>query len=713
MMKKIKYLVLGKRKEKGAILILTLIMLAIVVALVPATVMLINSGAKTGTMYSQRNDELYAADAGVQDALPVIMEQVSLDPDWSGVGSTTVGTINNKSVSYQVSYVSPADSGYVDKYGIAHGVYRIISHAGETPGNPSTTITADTLLLDSFYNTFGKNAITVANGDVLSSSGGVAAEGYAVMGVGDITITNPGTHYDSSPISNFSISGGSGSGATATALTSGGEVISVIVDLGHIGSGYTAPFNFTIPGGDGNATAMATLAVADVAITYGGQGYDNPPEVSFYSLSGSGADAGATIASHRVNDVTVGPGDGGHGYTTAPTVTFIGGLGFPASATTVQGNVQLLGSGNVDIFYATAVDLAAVLPRRSDSLTITSGPGLYTDWDEIENNIYDNHGELIYYDAGSLILENSAGQQETIDYNDITIFDNSTLVFSLSQQNQRAYIAGDDVYVSKPQDATPPETWPPSPDPVQRYYLNEVANADDWTVGTTFNVSDAANGGLHVDNGNPNTNYTITGSGTLGGVIYVNGNLNFNNGTNIALGTNALTTLTSISNTTLSVISTSGFPTTGALLVGEGASEEMLKYSSRSTNTFTLVDPPTKAHSVGDPVSSIGQTIFVTGEITMDTHVTLSGPGSIISIGDMDFQPNLGNDDYILVLSLDGTIHFQPQNLTVFHGSVAAAYGVEFLTNVTIICEGAEGFGLNIPGIEGAEPGGIVTWIID
>lgn len=71
-----------------------------------------------------------------------------------------------------------------------------------------------------------------------------------------IVVTAGGTGYTSAPTVGFS--GGGGSGAAATAVVSGGQVISVTVTA--VGSGYTSvpTINFTGGGGSG-ATATAVL----------------------------------------------------------------------------------------------------------------------------------------------------------------------------------------------------------------------------------------------------------------------------------------------------------------------------------------------------------------------------------------------------------------------------------------------------------------------
>ena len=83
------------------------------------------------------------------------------------------------------------------------------------------------------------------------------------------------------------------------------------------------------------------------------------------------------------------------------------------------------------------------------------------------------------------------------------------------------------------------------------------------------------------------------------------------------------------------------------------------------------------------------QTIFVEGEVSGQGHsqkkyalsilsnVTLKGSGIIIAVGDILFKPNFhagSSDDFVFVMSLEGSIDSQPNAL--FYGSMAALDGV-------------------------------------
>ena len=77
-----------------------------------------------------------------------------------------------------------------------------------------------------------------------------------------------------------------------------------------------------------------------------------------------------------------------------------------------------------------------------------------------------------------------------------------------------------------------------------------------------------------------------------------------------------------------------------------------------------------------------GQTIFVDyrgdgDAIRLGPKCTLSGSGCIIAVGDIRFQPTIGSDpgDFVLVMSLEGTVHLQPQG--DFYGSLVGNVSVE------------------------------------
>jgi hypothetical protein len=105
-----------------------------------------------------------------------------------------------------------------------------------------------------------------------------------------------------------------------------------------------------------------------------------------------------------------------------------------------------------------------------------------------------------------------------------------------------------------------------------------------------------------------------------------------------------------------------------------------------------------------------GETIFVDGEIYFAPGtVTITGSGCIIARGDITFQPAISSaeDDFVLVMSIDGTTTFQPSgDLT---GSVVGNFEVDvspddphgdFAIN-WIPWQGQE---LNFPGLNETDP---------
>lgn len=180
---------------------------------------------------------------------------------------------------------------------------------------------------------------TTAPTVVAFGGSGSGATFSAVVNSGSVVSiveTNPGTGYQPGDQVQLLITGGgSDNGAELTAVLAAGAVQSVIIT--NPGSGYTAgtyALGFTGGGGTGATgtyTVDSTLKVVSTLITAGGSGYTGAPAVTFPSGGGSGAAGIATITAGAVASVTV--VNGGTGFTGTPTLTFIGGGGSGASAT--------------------------------------------------------------------------------------------------------------------------------------------------------------------------------------------------------------------------------------------------------------------------------------------------------------------------------------------------------------------------------------------
>ena len=123
-------------------------------------------------------------------------------------------------------------------------------------------------LLAQYKDSASVEPLTTTDRFLVSNDGRVflhVKNGVANGALAGITVTAGGSGYTSAPT--VSITGGGGSGATATAVRASGAVTSVT--LTNPGSGYTSAPTVAFSGGGGTgATATATLATdTDVVVT--------------------------------------------------------------------------------------------------------------------------------------------------------------------------------------------------------------------------------------------------------------------------------------------------------------------------------------------------------------------------------------------------------------------------------------------------------------
>jgi hypothetical protein len=221
------------------------------------------------------------------------------------------------------------------------------------------------------------NASLASNGqDPIQQS--ISAGKFEPIGdIGSITITNGGSGYYAVPT--VTITGGNGTGATATAvLTSNdstpiGSVDSVTVT--NAGVGYTsvptAVFSAP-PAGGTEATGTVVLngavgGIASVTITNSGANYTSPPTVAFGAPPTGGTQAtGTAVMTGSVASVTL--TDGGSGYATAPIVTF----GAPLPGGTQATGVAQISGGVITGVSITAPGSGYPFPP---SVTFTGGGG--------------------------------------------------------------------------------------------------------------------------------------------------------------------------------------------------------------------------------------------------------------------------------------------------------------------------------------------------
>ena len=155
--------------ERGVVLIIVLILLAIGGLTIAPMLSHMSTGLKSGQIYERKTDEYYAADAGVEDGLwQIIRKERDLhlpddegDLDWN----YTITAVNGKTVDVSIDYVDENADGY--------DVYKIISVAG-ADGSDTTIVSyaifggGFAFLLDHAITSTGqvdlKNASTVTGG---------------------------------------------------------------------------------------------------------------------------------------------------------------------------------------------------------------------------------------------------------------------------------------------------------------------------------------------------------------------------------------------------------------------------------------------------------------------------------------------------------------------------------------------------------------------
>jgi len=90
-----------------------------------------------------------------------------------------------------------------------------------------------------------------------------------------------------------------------------------------------------------------------------------------------------------------------------------------------------------------------------------------------------------------------------------------------------------------------------------------------------------------------------------------------------------------------------------------------------------------------------GQTIYSEGDIDFQPNCIVSGSGCIIAVDYLNYQPNISGDDFVFILSVEGTVHLQPG--TSFYGSIAGESDVELWPGTTLEWVEPDQDGLNFP----------------
>jgi fibronectin-binding autotransporter adhesin len=232
---------------------------------------------------------------------------------------------------------------------------QVVSYIVTNPGSgystsPTVTIDAPTFsvvtkIISSYSGSGYASAPTVNIGNPTPVATAIAtiSNVNGVSGVSSVVPIFSGANFTTAPF--VSITGGGGTGASATAVlgtgAKAGQIVSYTVT--NRGSGYISVPTVTVS--ENSATAIATVSsgtVSNISPVVLGNGYTSTPNVIVSSPGGVTAIAVATINSFTKTVSSVAPilpasVGGGGGYTSVPIVTITGGGGTGASAIAVLG----------------------------------------------------------------------------------------------------------------------------------------------------------------------------------------------------------------------------------------------------------------------------------------------------------------------------------------------------------------------------------------
>ena len=179
-----------------------------------------------------------------------------------------------------------------------------------------------------------------------------------------ILISSGGSGYSTGNTITFA---GPGSGATATAIASGGVLTGATITTG--GSGYTSASTLTIATGTGAiAVPIVTGVISSVTVTNGGSGYLTAPAI-FFPTPGTLATATAILTANVITSVTVSAGGSAYTSTTAKAFTERVDISVLPTATVTA---QSLIFGRI----LPVVQQSGVLALNSPTVTLASTIGL-------------------------------------------------------------------------------------------------------------------------------------------------------------------------------------------------------------------------------------------------------------------------------------------------------------------------------------------------
>jgi len=140
------------RDEKGQTLILTLVLLVVGGLITASLLAYMSTGLITGEVYERKTAELYAADAGVEDALwqlkqlDPVSDKVPTTPELPPLPYPLGSAVNDKDIEVTIDMISGTTGG---------GIYKVTATA-TSAGGSNTTIESYVQTMPLFWN----NAIT-------------------------------------------------------------------------------------------------------------------------------------------------------------------------------------------------------------------------------------------------------------------------------------------------------------------------------------------------------------------------------------------------------------------------------------------------------------------------------------------------------------------------------------------------------------------------
>ena len=258
-------------------------------------------------------------------------------------------------------------------------------------GASATAVLEVHTYLTSVALTAGGTGYTSAPAVVFDNAGtngsGATATATVLDGiVTGVTLVTSGSGYTSLPVVSFfgggsyvdtavSITGGGGTGATATATLIAGAISDVTVTAA--GTSYASltslanripPFQTNI--NDEISQSNSDIAQIDVWLTTsGGSGYTSAPTVAFTGGGGSGAAGTANVSGGAVTSITI--TSGGSGYSSAPGISYTGGGGSGAGGNVILtgGAVSSVRMNNLPIAWESAGYTAGDLTTIRTSIT--------------------------------------------------------------------------------------------------------------------------------------------------------------------------------------------------------------------------------------------------------------------------------------------------------------------------------------------------------